>query len=218
MMNNFLYYFPFLISLGDKDKKILAALLILFIVFFVIVAYIGNGIKKLMQKYADGIDEYMYPLGKAKLITNPKEFAREVRRKETKRLYFSTRWVLRVFILVGVGFILYASFANPSGEESLFFFTKEHLDNIKIIFETPRGDFFFFKNFPLDFPKIVRGPQPVFSIESIMTYLMLIVSIVTVFGVSKSTLRFMARVSKASSKGKKAFIKKIEDGVFVDND
>lgn len=218
MLNSLLTFLPFLISISDKEKRMLVIILLIFIVLFVIVGFIGNGIKRLINKYADGIDEYMYPLGKAKLIKNKKEFKREVLRKETKTLFFSTRWIFRVFILALIGFILYAGIANPSGAESLFYFTKEHFENLRIVWEVPKSKFFFFNSFPVDFPRVIDGPNPVLNLDSIITYTMSVIAIITVVGVLKATLRFMSRVLKAESKASIAFSKKITEGAFVEDE
>ena len=43
-------YVNFLIQLTEKDKRLLIALFIVLILVFVLVAYIGQGIKSLMKK------------------------------------------------------------------------------------------------------------------------------------------------------------------------
>ena len=96
IMNN---YVNFLIQLTEKDKRILIALCIILILLFVLIAYIGQGIKALMKKYAKGIDGYMYELCNAKLVTNAKEFRAQVFKKESRVLYSSTRWIFRIFFL-----------------------------------------------------------------------------------------------------------------------
>lgn len=209
-------YINFLIQLTEKDKRIIIALAIILIVLFVLIAYIGNGIKALMKRYEKGIDDYMSKLCEAKLVTNPKQFYAQVVNKESRRLYFSTRWLFRIFLLVAAGFIVYAINLNPSGEGNpTFAFAFESLKNIKIVFEVPTGSFFFFENFPIDFPRIVEWPHPEFNLPSITTYIMLVVSIVSFFGVANSTLKFMARLSRARKKSVEVFTKSLDDVNFA---
>ena len=77
-------YVNFLIQLTEKDKRILIALFIALILVFVLIAYIGQGIKALMRRYSKGIDGYMHELCSAKLITSPAEFRKQVFIKERR--------------------------------------------------------------------------------------------------------------------------------------
>ena len=83
-MFNFL---PMLVKLEEKDKRLIIALFILLIVIFVLIAYIGNGIKALMRKYSKGIDGYMHDLCKNGFVKNPNEFRKQVYLRETRTLY-----------------------------------------------------------------------------------------------------------------------------------
>lgn len=209
-------YLNFLINLTEKDKRILIALLIIFIVLFVLIAYIGNGIKALMRRYSKGIDGYMHELCREELVTNPKQFIAQVYKKETRKLYFATRWILRIFILSLLGFIVYASIFKPSGvDQPLFAFAFESIKKLNIVWEIPKGEFFGFTNFPIDWPHIIKGPTPEFNIPSITSYLMLVVSIVSIVGVTNSTLKFMARLSRARKKGNEVFTKSLDDANFA---
>ena len=212
-MIRFLPYLNFLIKLTERDKRIVVALLIVFIVAFVLIAYIGNGIRALMRRYSKGIDSYMHKLCSAELVTNPRQFFAQVFKKETKRLYFSTRWVLRIFMVSFVLFYIYA--ASVQGDGPMFAFVGERLNDLKIIFEVPKGEFFGISNFPIDWPRIARGPQPQFTLEGISTYLMFIVTVATIFGITTSTMKFIARLNRAKKKGAEVFTKSLDDASFV---
>ena len=45
-------YINLLVQLTEKDKRLLVALFIAFIILFVLIAYIGQGIRSLMKKYS----------------------------------------------------------------------------------------------------------------------------------------------------------------------
>ncbi len=211
-----MHYINFLIQLTEKDKRIIIALLIIFIIVFVLIAYIGNGIKALMRRYGKGIDGYMYKLCDAGLVTNPKQFYAQVYNKETRKLYFSTKWLFRIFFIALGLFLIYGFWIKPPVEgEATFAFVAENLKKLKIVFETPTGKFFFFENFPIDFPRIVSWPTPEWNLPSITTYIMLIITIVTFIGVSNATLKFMARLSRARTKGKEAFTQSLDNANFA---
>jgi hypothetical protein len=208
---------PMLVQLTEKDKRLLIALFILFIVIFVLIAYIVNGIKALMRRYAKGIDGYMHDLCKAGLIKNPKEFVVQVYKKETKVLYAKTRWAFRIAILITALLLVYGFVAKPSGEEHVFAFFAEAMNNLKLGLTWPRGEFFGIKNFPVDWPIVSKKPTPVFNLASIVTYVCVIGYIYVGFIIVTSTMKFIARLNRARVKSVDVFSKSL-DNFEVDGD
>lgn len=208
-------YVNFLIQLTEKDKRVLIALFIILILIFVLVAYIGQGVKNLMKRYSKGIDGYMHELCKAKLVNNPSEFRMQVYKKETKVLYERTRWIFRVFIVFMAAFIIYSLVAKPGGENTPFAYVGE---NIKMLFfdlDWPKGEFFGIDNFPVDWPYISRKPDPSFTFPAIVSYVMLIVWVVTFIGVFTSTLMFIARIDRGRKKSTEVFSRSLDDANFA---
>lgn len=204
----------FLIQLTEKDKRLLIALFIILIVVFVLVAYIGQGIKSLMKKYGKGIDGYMHDLCKAKLVTTPKEFRAQVFKKETRVLYANTRWVFRIFIVFMAAFIAYTFIARPGGDASPFAYVGENIKTLMIDFDWPKGEFFGIKSFPVDWPYVSKWPEPVFSLPAIVSYVMLLVWVFTFFGLFTSTLKFIARINRSRVKSTEVFTKSLDDVSF----
>lgn len=210
-------YINFLIQLTEKDKRLLIALFIILIVVFVLIAYIGQGIKGLMKKYSKGIDGYMHELCSAKLIDNPKDFRKQVFRKESKILYAKTRWIFRIFILSMVGFVTYTLIVKPSGDGSLFAYVGDSLGSLWFDFDWPKGEFFGIKKFPIDWPYIASYPAPKFDVASIVSYVMLIVWVITFVCVFTSTLCFIARINRARSKSNEVFSRSLDEVNFVED-
>lgn len=207
-------YVNFLIQLTEKDKRLLIALFIVLILVFVLVAYIGQGIKSLMKKYSKGIDGYMHELCSAKLIDNPKDFRKQVFKKESKVLYQKTRWVFRVFVLSMAGFIAYTLIVKPSGNSALFAYVGENLKDLWFDFDWPKGEFFGIKNFPVDWPTISKMPTFKFSVPSMVSYVMLIIWVVTLICLFTRTLCFIARINRAKVKSKEVFTRSLDDANF----
>lgn len=203
--------FPMLIQLTEKDKRLLIALFILLIVLFVLVAYVANGIKALMRKYSKGIDGYMHDLCKAGLVKNPKEFRMQVCKRETRHLYLKTRWAFRVGVVVTVLLLVYGFVADPSGDGNTFGFFAEAMNNLKINFNWPKGEFFGIDNFPIDWPVVSHWPSPKFNLPSVITYLSFIAYVYVGFIVATSTLRFIARLHRAKDKSVEVFNKSLDD-------
>jgi ABC-type multidrug transport system fused ATPase/permease subunit len=207
-------YVDFLIQLTEKDKRLLIALFIILILFFVLIAYVGQGIRELMKKYSKGIDGYMHELCSAKLIDNPKDFRKQVFRKESKVLYKTTRWFFRVFIVTMIAFVVYTFVVKPSGDAAPFAYVGENLKALWFDFEWPKGSFFGIDKFPVDWPYVKRMPSVEFTVPSIVSYVMLVVWVVTFFGIITSTLRFIARINRAKSKSVEVFSRSLDDVNF----
>lgn len=211
-------YVNFLIQLTEKDKRLLVALFIALIIIFVLIAYIGQGIKALMKRYSKGIDGYMHELCSAKLVTTPKQFRAQVFKKESKVLYASTRWIFRIFIVVTVAFVIYSCVAKPSGEGNpIFQYFGESIRGLFIDLDWPRGEFFGIKNFPVDWPYVAKGVEIKFTLPCIISYLTFVAWIFTFFGLFTSTLRFIARLNRAKHKSTEVFARSLDNAVFVED-
>lgn len=205
----------FLIQLTEKDKRILIALFIILILIFVLIAYIAQGIKSLMKKYAKGIDGYMHELCSAKLVTNPQEFRTQVWKKESKVLYKDTRWIFRVFVVTTVAFIVYSLIAKPGGDSTPFAYFGESVKTLFIDFNCPTGEFFGIKKFPIDWPYVAKWPSPEFSVPAIVSYVIIIVWVGTLVGLFTRTLRFIARIHRARDKADDVFTRSLDDASFL---
>lgn len=209
---------PMLIQLTENDRRILVALCIVLIIVFVIIAYIGHGIKSLMKWHGKGIDQYMYGLCKAGLVKNPKEFMMQVLKREIRYLYIKTRWAFRIGLSTGLVLVLFALIFRPSGEgQPLFAFYGEALDNLRIILDWPRGRFFGFDNFIVDWPTVARWPVPQFNFGSIITYLSIIVAGYVIVVLFIYVIGFIGKLLRAKDKSDEVFAKDL-DSLKVDPD
>ena len=74
--------------------------------------------------------------------------------------------------------------------------------------------FFGIKNFPVDWPHIAKFPSPKFDVQSIISYVMFIIWIVSLVGTFTSTLRFVARINRAKNKSTEVFTRSLDDANF----
>lgn len=209
-------YINFLIQLTEKDKRLLVALFIVLIILFVLIAYVGQGIKALMKKYSKGIDGYMHELCSNKLVTNPRAFRKQVFKKETKILYKNTRWVLRVFVVFMAAFVTYSLIVKPGGESTPFAYVGKYLGDLMIDLDWPKGEFFGIGNFPIDWPYVAKGSEVSFTLPSIVSYIMLIVWVVTFFCLFTNTLKFIARIHRGIDKSNEVFSRSLDDASFTE--
>ena len=202
---------PMLVKLEEKDKRVLIALFILLIVVFVLIAYIGNGIRALMRRYSKGIDGYMHDLCTTGLVKNPKEFRKQVLKRETKTLYMATRWAFRIGLVITAILLAYGFIVKPSGDSGAFAFYGEALSNLKIHLEWPKGEFFGLHEFPIDWPIVTKWPSPEFNFASIITYSTFAGYIYVGFVLITSTMKFIARLNRARIKSVDVFSKSLDN-------
>ena len=202
---------PMLIQLTEKDKRLLIALFILLIVLFVLVAYIAHGIKALMNRYSKGIDGYMHDLCEYGLVKNPKEFKKQVYKRETKVLYLKTRWAFRLIVVVSAVLLIYgSSVSKDSGEKILSFFANA-MNDLRIHMEWPKGEFFGINNFPIDWPIVTKWPSPQLSFGSIISYLSIIAYAYSLYMIVTGALRYIARLRRGHIKSEEVFNKSLDD-------
>jgi hypothetical protein len=209
---------PMLIQLTEKDKRLIVALFIILIIAFVLIAYIGQGIRAIMRKHGKGIDTYMYDLCRAGLIKTPKDFMMQVVKREIKVLYIKTRWAFRVGLSLTIVLLLFGFIFKPSGEgQPIFAFYGQALDDLRIILDWPRGEFFGIENFIVDWPTVARWPSPEFSFASIITYLCTIGYGYVVVVLFIYVTGFIGKLLRAKDKSTEVFTKDL-DGLKVDLD
>lgn len=209
---------PMLIQLTEKDKRLIVALFIILIIAFVLIAYIGQGIRAIMRKHGKGIDTYMYDLCRAGLIKTPKDFMKQVVKREIKVLYIKTRWAFRIGLSLTIVLLLFGFIFKPSGEgQSIFAFYGQALDDLRIILDWPRGEFFGIENFIVDWPTVARWPSPEFSFASIITYLCTIGYGYVVVVLFIYVTGFIGKLLRAKDKSTEVFTKDL-DGLKVDLD
>jgi hypothetical protein len=209
---------PMLIQLTEKDKRLIVALFIILIIAFVLIAYIGQGIRAIMRKHGKGIDTYMYDLCRAGLIKTPKDFMKQVVKREIKVLYIKTRWAFRIGLSLTIVLLLFGFIFKPSGEgQPIFAFYGQALDDLRIILDWPRGEFFGIENFIVDWPTVARWPSPEFSFASIITYLCTIGFGYVVVVLFIYVTGFIGKLLRAKDKSTEVFTKDL-DGLKVDLD
>lgn len=202
---------PMLIQLSEKDKRLLIALFIMLIVMFVLVAYIANGIKALMARYAKGIDGYMHDLCQYGLVKSPSQFRKQVLKRETKVLYLKTRWAFRVAILVSAALLIYgASVEQGEGVGMLNFFV-DAIKNLRIELTWPKSEFFGINNFPSDWPVVTKWPSPEINVGSVISYVSILAYAYSIFIIVTGVLRYIARLRRAKVKSVDVFNKSLDN-------
>lgn len=203
---------PFLIHFDEKDKRFIIALLIVFIVFFVIVAYVVKLLRYLFKRYGRGVDAYMYDMCYYKVITNPKDFTAYVHRRERRETYYRSRWAVRIGLLATLLFVLYAFWWHaPASGGAALDFAKEALDAVKIKFSGWPKEKFFGIKIPNAFPHVTHKPKPIMNFPSIVAYIYTLIMIGIFVRLIHCGFVLAARLRRARTGADDAFTKKLEN-------
>ncbi|MFA5481257.1 MAG: hypothetical protein WC282_02600, partial [Bacilli bacterium] len=155
----------FLIKLTENDKRIIIAVLILFILVFVLIGLLGQLVKRIMLSQAHRADTFMYDLVVTKTVKNPRHF-RRVGYQKNNRLLFKQSWLPFLILLVSITFLL--TYMGISGNWDLNVFDYgadsvggEGFTTLFFIFDfpaAPRSDFFGV-NIISGWPPVISSPH-----------------------------------------------------------
>ena len=114
-----------LISLSENDKRLIFALLIIFVLVFVLIGYIGFLITRIMKWQGKKIDNLVADAVVSRVITNKKHF-KSYARKKNWRLFFKQAYIPIIILLVAaivliVRDAIYKDFSyNPFNQDTGF--------------------------------------------------------------------------------------------------
>lgn len=91
----------FFIQLSEGDKRVLFAILLVFILVFVLLGFIGKLIQLVMKRQGEKIDEHINDALKLGVIKNKKHFISYANKKNW-RIFFSKCWLPLIIVIVGV--------------------------------------------------------------------------------------------------------------------
>lgn len=212
-MNSLMIYVPLLVKLSDSEKRALQILIVFIAIAFIIISGIASLIKKKLEKEGRSIDGYMYDFIRYGIIKNPSEFKSYVFKRESRNLYLSLRWAMRLFFLVIGGYIVYVIFAQ--------------LSDFKLTFQI-LGDMFFKLDWPKvkvfgitlvsDWPTILKSPNFHLTLMGYLTYISAIASLAMFFKLAKVTLTFIGRIQRSNKVAIASFSKDLEGGVDLINE
>ena len=90
----------FLITLSENDKRLIFALLLVFILVFVLIGYIGYLITRVMKWQGKKLDHVVADPVVTRVITDKKHFKRYARKKNW-RLFFKQSYIAIIILVVG---------------------------------------------------------------------------------------------------------------------
>lgn len=207
MMTNLLV----LVRLSENDKRILIAICLVLILLFVLVGYIVVIVKRIMAWQGKAVDNLMYDLVKAKIVTTPRKF-RKIAHKKSNIYFFKKSFIpFLLIILPTIGILIYASitempslrilFSKDTGFGSLFYV----LDWKNM----PTANIFGIK-IPSDFPPPSNVPHLVNTWDAWISYITFPIIIVGSLWYLLNVQAYIARFIRIQKKSKSVFQKSLD--------
>lgn len=122
---------PIFVQITENDKRLILAFLLVLILLFVLIGYIGMLIVRIMRWQGKKLDNMVADVLTTRVITNKKHFTRYARKKNW-RYFFKQSWIPLLILLGSVGTLVvrgiiqhdfwsYNPFNNVDGFSSLLF-------------------------------------------------------------------------------------------------
>ncbi len=199
-MNNFL-------AVSDDSKKFISVILVVLLLFVVLLGIIVESIQKYSKRKAKEIDMYLYDMCKYQLLSTPKDVIKYTIKKEIREFYYKNRWYIRIAFIVSLAFVLIIRFKYQNDYQLV----KVVIDDLKFKLESPKSKFFFFDNFPVDWPVLTK--RSVFHLDLIgyATYIELIVLLTLIIETFKNSLILKAKIIRVKNRAVNYFNTNIED-------
>jgi hypothetical protein len=200
----------FLVQLSESDKRKIAIIAIILATIIVLIGIIGDAIKRKGEKEGKFIDSYMYYMCKYGFIKNGDQFKTYVQKRETRTLYFDTRWSFRwIFLLTALFLLYFYNFNN-------FDFTNaiKALDSLRIQLSWPT-EHFFGLTLVSDWPTLIKAPDPLLTIDGYVTYTFGLISLMMLIFIINHIYIYNARIKRAKSLINTVFSPNLENTTFV---
>ena len=94
-----------LVSLSENDKRLIFAVLIVFVLVFVLIGYLGYLVTRVMKWQGKKLDHLVADPVITRVITDKKHFISYARKKNW-RLFFKQAYIPILIMITGVGFLI----------------------------------------------------------------------------------------------------------------
>lgn len=204
-MFNLLLFLPLLVTLSDREKRLIGILLFVVLALIFLVGVISNFVISQFDVRGKEIDHYLSDMLEFKIIKDPKHFRGYVNKREHRSLYLANKWPTRLFIIISLVLIVYVVF----GLKGDFNVLLKVIDDL--IFEvTWPVDQFFGINLISDWPFISTPTVIDFSLKGYIAYSFLLISIIWSLNLLNSLFNFVARLTRASRYSRTSFGKSLD--------
>lgn len=146
---------PFLIQLSENDKRVIVAILIIFILVFVLIGYIAIIVSKIMKRQGQQVDTMMYDVVKYRVVKDTKHFKKVAHKKSRRYFYKHIRIPILLMFLASLILLIFC--LVKKSDLSFLFSPDQGFGTLFFLFDwknTPKSKFFGLM-IPSDWPPIL---------------------------------------------------------------
>lgn len=197
-----------LIKLTENDKRLIIVLLLVFILLFVIVGYIGLLVRKIASAQAAKADDMLHDVVEAGVITNERKLFWFGIRKNYRE-FFKRAWVPFLIMLVSSTVLLFYCIFSKNWHYNIWDYEKEGFNTLFYVHDWS----VFFKSteegFAITWPTLLSTPH--FSADAIVSYIFVPGMVVGGTWFTFQVQGYIARTIRIYTLSKKAFRKTMEN-------
>ncbi len=130
-----------LISLTENDKRLIVALLLVIILVFVLIGYIGMIITRVMKWQGKKMDNLVHDVVITKVITDKKHFIRYGRKKNW-RTFFKQAWKPIIIMAVGIIVLLIRNMIYRDFSYNVFDYKKTGFNTLLFLWDFSSKDIY----------------------------------------------------------------------------
>lgn len=200
MINNLLI----LDSMNENDRRALITVIVIAVVLFLLLGFIGMGIRKTMQIQGNKMETMMHDVVKTGIVSSPRQFKAFARKKNRRLLYRET---LRPF---GVGLLGLAAWTISNiitGDWGLNFFYV-FFDELFVHFTWPTTQFFGL-TIVSNWPQAIEG-TPNFQLNHLGAYISAALFLIAIAWFAFVCQAFLSRTIRMYNLSRTIYEKRLE--------
>ena len=197
-----------LIKLTENDKRLIIVLLLVFILLFVIVGYIGLLIRKIMSAQAAKADDMLHDVVEAGVITSERKLFWFGIRKNYRE-FFKRSWIPFLIMLVSSTILLFYCIFSKNWHYNIWDYEKEGFNTLFYVHDWSGFIKSTEEGFSITWPKLLSTPH--LSGEAWVSYIFVPGMIVGGSWFTFQVQGYIARTIRIFKLSKKAFRKTMEN-------
>lgn len=195
------------ISLSETDKKAIIILVILLLLFLLILGLVGIAIRYVMHIQANKVDTLMHDATKTHVVNSPATFKRLARKKINRLFYKESLIPFLIGLLAIIIWVIFNIATSRWGENIFYNFSDLFFDfDWSKSFVQTR---FWFHPIPVDWPEVTK--YPVAKQENIVSYVCVILFIVSICYYAYACQAYVARYFRINSRARTIYERSLKD-------
>lgn len=198
------------IALSENDKRVLIAILLVFILVFAIIGLLGSLVVHIMKKQGTKIDSLCHDVVVTRVVDNEKDFKRYARRKNWNTFYKASRIPLLIILVAGIIYLICCIVLNK-WPYNLFDYKEYGFNTLFYVWDWSDCYSSFFGIKILSSWPTVTINTPHLTVNAIGSYIFVPVSLVGIIWYLITVQAFIARIFRIQKLAHSIYVKKLDN-------